>query len=83
MLTAKKNWPEPVALTSAFSVELPGLETDALPGKMHSGLLFRYVSFPFSPARYLRFRFRISTASRVVLRELSMSGGTGPRKERN
>jgi hypothetical protein len=47
-------------------VELPGIEPELLPGKMHSGLLFRYVSFPFSPARYLRFRFRVLTASRVV-----------------
>jgi hypothetical protein len=28
----KENWPELVALTSIFSVELPGIEPDALPG---------------------------------------------------
>ena len=39
------------ALTSTFSVELPGIETEHLPGKMHVALLFRYVSFPFVPAR--------------------------------
>jgi hypothetical protein len=50
--------------TSAFLVELPGIDTDALPGKMASGLLFRSNSFRFIPARYLRFRFRVLTASR-------------------
>lgn len=47
-------------------MELPGIETEHLPGKMQSELLFRYVSFPFSPVLYLRFRFRVLTASRVV-----------------
>jgi hypothetical protein len=60
-----------LALTSFPCVELPGIEPELLPGKMHSGLLFRYVSFPFSPARYLRFRFRVLTASRVVAHRAS------------
>jgi hypothetical protein len=58
MLMKKENWPELVALASIFSVELPGIEPDALPGLLPSELLFRYVSFRFVPARYLRFRFR-------------------------
>ena len=33
-----------MSLTSGFSVELPGIEPELLPGKMHSELLFRYVS---------------------------------------
>jgi len=57
MFDEKENWPELAALTSAFSVEPPGIEPELLPGKTHSELLFRYVSFRFSPARYLRFRF--------------------------
>jgi hypothetical protein len=57
-----------MALTSYFRVELPGIETEHLPGKMHAELLFRYVSFPFVPARYLWFRFRVLTASRVIVR---------------
>jgi hypothetical protein len=55
-----------MVLASYFSVELPGIEPELLPGKMHSELLFRYVSFPFSPARYLRLCFRVLTASRAV-----------------
>ncbi len=54
------------ALTSTFSVELPGIEPEPLPGKMHSELRFRYISFRLSPARYLRFRFRVLTASRAA-----------------
>jgi hypothetical protein len=46
-------------------VELPGIETDALPASLHPELQFRYFPFPFSPARYLRFRFRVLTASRA------------------
>jgi hypothetical protein len=52
----KENWPELVALTSIFSVELPGIEPVVLPGLMPSELEFHYVSFRFSPVRYLRFR---------------------------
>ena len=47
------------------AVELPVFEPELLPGKMRSELLFRYVSFPFGPAHYLRFRFRVLTASRA------------------
>ena len=47
-------------------VELPGIEPELLAGKMACGLPFRYISFPFSAARYLRFRFRVLTASRVI-----------------
>ena len=50
---------------AALVVELPGIEPELLPGIMPSELLFRYVSFRFSPARYLRFRSRVLTASRV------------------
>jgi len=39
-----------------FLVELPGIEPELLPGKMHSDLPVRSGSFRFSPARYLRFR---------------------------
>ena len=49
-----------------FLVELPGIEPDALPGLLPSELPFRSVSFRFSPARYLRFRSRVLTASRAV-----------------
>jgi hypothetical protein len=59
-----KNWPERKALASRFFVELPGIETDAPPGNMDSEQQFRSASFPFSPARYQRFRFRVLTASR-------------------
>jgi hypothetical protein len=55
-----------VALTSRSPVELPGIEPDALPGKMHPDLPGRYVSFQFSPVRYLRFRSRVLTASRRI-----------------
>jgi hypothetical protein len=47
-------------------VELPGIEPEHLPSIMRSELRFRYVSFQSSPARYLRFRFRVLTASRVI-----------------
>jgi hypothetical protein len=57
MLAKKKNWSEPTALTSTFSVELPGIEPDALPGLLPLQLPFRSVSFRFSPVRYLRLRF--------------------------
>jgi hypothetical protein len=46
-------------------VEPPGIEPDGLPGNMPSELPVRYVSFQFSPARYLRFRFQVLTGSRV------------------
>jgi hypothetical protein len=53
-----------LALTSIFYVELPGIETDDLPGLLGSQLPVRSVSFRFVPARYLWFRFRVFTASR-------------------
>jgi hypothetical protein len=43
-------------------VELPGIEAGLLPGKTHSEMLFRYVLFRFSRARYMRFRFRVLMA---------------------
>ena len=55
MLMKKKNWPELAALTSVFSVELPGIEPELLPGEMLSELQFHYVTVRFSPARYLLF----------------------------
>jgi hypothetical protein len=54
-------------------VELPGIEPDALPGLLPSELLFRYISFQFSPARYLRLRSRVLTASRAVDRGLDFA----------
>ena len=63
----KENWPELVALTSLFSVELPGIETDALPGILDSEQQFRYASFPFSPARYQRLCFRVLTTSTLTI----------------
>jgi hypothetical protein len=37
---------------AALLVELPQIETDALPGLLACELRFRDVSFQFSPARY-------------------------------
>jgi hypothetical protein len=51
----KEKWPGRMVPASVFSVELPGIETDALPGLLASELAVRYVSFPFGPAHYLRF----------------------------
>ena len=48
-------------------VELPGIETDALPGILDSEQQFRYASFPFSPARYQRLCFRVLTASTLTI----------------
>lgn len=53
-----------MGMTCCFSVELPGIETDALPGNMPSELQVHSVSFQFSPARYLRFHSQVLTASR-------------------
>ncbi len=50
-------------LTGTLLVQLPGIETDALPGFFRPELQFRYVPFRFSPARNLRYRFRVLTAS--------------------
>ena len=46
-------------------VELPGIEPVSLPGNMPSELQIRSVSVRFSPTRYLRFRSRVLTPSRV------------------
>ena len=48
-------------------MELPGIEPELLPGKMHSELLLRSAWFHFGPARYLRFRFRVLTASMLTI----------------
>jgi hypothetical protein len=42
---------------AALLVELPGIETDALPGNMLSELPVRSVSVRLSTSHYLRFRF--------------------------
>jgi hypothetical protein len=55
-----------VGSSAALLVELPGIEPDALPGNMRSELPVRSISFRFSPARYLRFRSRVLTASRGI-----------------
>ncbi len=51
---------------TALLVGEGGLEPPRLPGKTPVYLRFRSVSFQFSPARYLRFCFRVLTASRAV-----------------
>lgn len=52
---------------SGFSrVELTGFEPQVVPAEKRSELQVRSVSFQFNPARYLRFRFRILTASRAA-----------------
>jgi hypothetical protein len=66
MLMKKKTGQDFDVLTSTFSVELPGIEPAALPGLLPSELPVRYVSFPFSPARSLRFRSQVLTASRAA-----------------
>ena len=47
-------------------VELRGFEPPGSTAEMRSELQVRSVSFQFSPARYLRFRFRVLTASRAA-----------------
>jgi hypothetical protein len=66
MLMGNENWPELLALTSYFFEELPGIELELLPGEMLSALPVRSVSFRFGPVRYLRFRSRVLTSSRVA-----------------
>ena len=66
MFMEKENWPELVALTSIFSVELPGIEPAALPGLLPSDLPVRYVSMRLSTSRYLRIRSQVLTASRAL-----------------
>lgn len=64
---------------ATLPVELPGIETDALPGIMPSQLAFRHISFPFGPAHFLRFRFRVLTASRAIPGALCPDKTVGPR----
>jgi hypothetical protein len=52
--------------TASTVLELRGLEPLTLPAEILYELRFRSVSFRFIPARYLRFRFRVLTASRAV-----------------
>src|SRR5882757_5282439 len=47
-------------------VELPGIEPACLPGNLLAERQFHSASFRFSPARYLRLRSRVLTASRAV-----------------
>ena len=47
-------------------MELPRIEPAALAGLFASDLPVRYGSFRFIPARYLRIRFRVLTASRAL-----------------
>jgi hypothetical protein len=69
---ADENLDEKRKLAKAFGldqlslVELPGIEPVVLPGVLPSELQFHYVPFRFSTSRYLRFRSRVLTASRVV-----------------
>jgi hypothetical protein len=51
--------------SAALFVKLPGIETDALPGILGFELPVRSISVQLSTARYLRFRFRVLTASRL------------------
>jgi hypothetical protein len=57
-----------------FSVELPGIEPDALLSKIPSDLPVRSTSAPFISARYLRFRFHVLTASRAVTHRINLLG---------
>jgi hypothetical protein len=70
-----------MVLANAFSVELPGIEPDSLPGHMPSELPVRSVLVRFSSVRYLRFRSRVLTASSAVTyrRELLASYVPGGR----
>jgi hypothetical protein len=65
MSMGKENWPELEALTSVFSVELPGIEPEPLPGNMPPELRFRFNPLHFGTSRYLRFSFQVLTASRA------------------
>jgi len=58
-LDEKESWPRLLALDQLSLVELPGIEPEPLPGKIQSELPVRSISIQFSPARYLRFRFRV------------------------
>jgi hypothetical protein len=56
-------------------VELPGIEPGSLPGLLAFELPIRYVSFPFGPAHYLRFGFRVLTVSKPATRHTVLLGG--------
>ena len=58
-------------------VELPGIETDALPGNMPSELRFRSVSVPFSPVRYLPVSFSGLDGVKSLHSRTSLSRGAG------
>ena len=61
-------------MTSEYSVELPGIEP--LPDQAigSSELQVHSISFRFSPARYLRVRSRVLTASRVTPKGAKFTG---------
>jgi hypothetical protein len=63
-------------ISAVQTVELPGIEPDALPGILGSEQRFRSVSFQFSTARYLRVCFRVLTASRRSSRFLLRKSST-------
>jgi hypothetical protein len=71
------NWLEFTVLASGSFVELPGIEPVSLPGDLASELPVRSVSVRFSTTRYLRVRFRVLTASRVVTNARSSPPGQG------
>jgi hypothetical protein len=48
-------------------VELPGIETDALPGNLGSERPVRSIEVQLSTARYLRFRFQVLAASMLTI----------------
>jgi hypothetical protein len=54
-------------ISAALLVELPGIEPDALPRLLAVALPVCSRSVRFSTARYLRFRFRVLTASRLTI----------------
>jgi hypothetical protein len=51
-----------------------GTRTPALTSQNAPQLRFRYVPFRLSPARYLRFRSRVLTASRAVNQRINLLG---------
>jgi hypothetical protein len=66
MLMRKKTGQDFYVLTRPFSVELPGIETAALPGLLASEQAIRSVWFRFLPVNYLRFRSGVLPASRAL-----------------
>lgn len=53
-------------MTAHSVVELPGIETEYLPGALLAFLRVCSVSFLLSPARYLQFPFWLLTASTAL-----------------